>query len=175
MKDDLEIAKEQVQKPFEHKDHLLELLNEQTALNAELDLDKKDDVIVADDGENDDNYRALPTQRKIQEDDILDKEDKVALMQVDVLPDYSVSVKDMHKYGYTWDGMLPMRKDAARRAFGRGVQVYYLGKDDTETEAESLSDFEDGVLYGVEKPVWNKYLESEHRSEEHTSELQSQR
>ena len=83
-------------------------------------------------------------------------------MQVDVLPDYSVSVKDMHKYGYTWDGMLPMRKDAARRAFGRGVQVYYLGKDDTETEAESLSDFEDGVLYGVEKPVWNKYLESEH-------------
>ena len=64
MKDDLEIAKEQVQKPFEHKDHLLELLNEQTALNAELDLDKKDDVIVADDGENDDNYRALPTQRK---------------------------------------------------------------------------------------------------------------
>ncbi len=162
MKDDLEIAKEQVQKPFEHKDHLLELLNEQTALNAELDLDKKDDVIVADDGEDDDNYRALPTQRKIQEDDIIDKEDKVALMQVDVLPDYSVSVKDMHKYGYTWDGMLPMRKDAARRAFGRGVQVYYLGKDDTETEAESLSDFEDGVLYGVEKPVWNKYLESEH-------------
>ncbi len=162
MKDDLEIAKEQVQKPFEHKDHLLELLNEQTALNAELDLDKKDDVIVADDGEDDDNYRALPTQRKIQEDDIIDKEDKVASMQVDVLPDYSVSTEDMHKYGYTWDGMLPMRKDAARRAFERGVQVYYLGKDDTETEAESLGDFEDGVLYGVEKPVWNKYLESEH-------------
>ena len=162
MKDDLEIAKEQVQKPFEHKDHLLELLNEQTALNAELDLDKKDDVIVADDGEDDDNYRALPTQRKIQEDDIIDKEDKVASMQVDVLPDYTVSTEDMHKYGYTWDGMLPMRKDAARRAFERGVQVYYLGRDDTESEAESLSDFEDGVLYGVEKPVWNKYLESEH-------------
>lgn len=162
LKDDLEVAKEQVQKPFEHKERLLELLNEQTALNAELDLDKKDEVIVADDGEDDDNYRALPTQRKVQEDDIIDKEDKVALMQVDVLPDYSVSAEDMHKYGYTWDGMLPMRKDAARRAFGRGVQVYYLGKDDTESEAESLSDFEDGVLYGVEKPVWNKYLESEH-------------
>ena len=57
MKDDLEIAKEQVQKPFEHKDHLLELLNEQTALNAELDLDKKDDVIVADDGEHKEKYR----------------------------------------------------------------------------------------------------------------------
>ena len=162
LKDDLEVAKEQVKKPFEHKEHLLELLNEQTALNAELDLDKKDDVIVADDGEDDDNYRALPTQRKVQEDDIIDKEDKVVLMQVDVLPDYSVSAEDMHKYGYTWDGMLPMRKDAARRAFERGVQVYYLGKDDTESEAESLGDFEDGVLYGVEKPVWKKYLESEH-------------
>ena len=162
MKDDLEIAKEQVQKPFEHKERLFELLNEQTALNAELDLDKKDEVIVADDGEDDDNYRALPTQRKVQEDDIIDKEDKVALMQVDVLPDYSVNVKDMHEYGYTWDGMLPMQTNAARRAFERGVQVYRLGKIDTETEVEIASEIEDGVLYGVEKPVWNKYLESEH-------------
>lgn len=162
LKDDLEVAKDQVEKPFEYKEHLLELLNEQTALNAELDLDKKDDVIVADDGEDDDNYRALPTQRKVQEDDIIDKEDKVASMQVDVLPDYSVDSEQMHEYGYTWDGMLPMRKDAAQRAFERGVQVYSLGKDDTEREAESLDDFEDGVLYGVEKPVWNKYLQSEH-------------
>ena len=46
----LEIAKEQVEKPFEHKEHLLELLSEQTELNAELDLDKKDEIIAGDDG-----------------------------------------------------------------------------------------------------------------------------
>ncbi len=164
LKDDLEIAKEQVEKPFEHKEHLLELLSEQTELNAELDLDKKDEVIAGDDAEtDDDNYRALPTQRNNKEDDdIIDKEDKTALMQVEILPDYSVGAKDMHEYGYFWDGMLPMRKDAAKRAFERGVQVYILGKDDTEREAEVITDFEDGLLFGVEKPVWKMYLESEH-------------
>lgn len=164
LKDDLEIAKEQVEKPFEHKEHLLELLSEQTELNAELDLDKKDEVIAGDDAEtDDDNYRALPTQRNNKEDDdIIDKEDKTALMQVEILPDYSVGAKDMHEYGYFWDGMLPMRKDAAKRAFERGVQVYILGKDDTEREAEVITDFEDGLLFGVEKPVWKMYLESEY-------------
>lgn len=164
LKDDLEIAKEQVEKPFEHKEHLLELLSEQTELNAELDLDKKDEVIAGDDAETDDvNYRALPTQRNNKEDDdIIDKEDKTALMQVEILPDYSVVAKDMHEYGYFWDGMLPMRKDAAKRAFERGVQVYILGKDDTERETEVITDFEDGLLFGVEKPVWKMYLESEH-------------
>ncbi len=161
LKDDLAIAQEQVQKPFEQKSELLKLLNEQAELDAELNLDKKDDVIVGDDGEDDGNYRALPTQRKVQEDDIIDKEDKVAMMQSDVLPDYSVYTEDMHDYGYTWDGMLPMRKSAAQRAFNSGIQVYRLGTDDTETAVEYGGDFEDGVLYGVEKPVWNEYLESD--------------
>lgn len=157
LKDDLEIAKEQVEKPFEHKEHLLELLSEQTELNAELDLDKKDEIIAGDDEEtDDDNYRALPTQRNNKEDnDIIDKEDKTALMQVEILPDYSVVAKDMHEHGYFWDGMLPMRKDAAKRAFERGVQVYILGKDDTEREAEVITDFEDGLLYTL-CPVQNK-------------------
>lgn len=74
LKDDLEVAKEQVQKSFEHKERLFELLNEQTALNAELDLDKKDEVIVADDGEDDDNYRALPIQRELREEKIIDEQ-----------------------------------------------------------------------------------------------------
>ncbi len=162
LKDDFEIAKEQVQKPFEHREHLLELLKEQTELNAELDLDKKEEVIIAEDGESDGNYRMIPTPTKIKEDDIIDKEDKVASMRVDLLPDYTVNAEDMHEYGYKWDGMLPMRKNAAERAFNRGVPVFKLGKDDTETEIEYGGNFESGVLYGVEKPTWNKYLESEH-------------
>ncbi len=162
LKDDFEIAKEQVQKPFEHREHMLELLKEQTALNAELDLDKREEVIIAEDGESDDgNYRMLPTQIKNKEDEIIDKEDKVASMRVDILPDYSVSTEDMHEYGYMWDGMLPMRKTAAMRAFNRGLQVYELGKDDTETEMEYGDEFADKKMYGVEKPTWKKYVESE--------------
>lgn len=163
LKEDLDIAKEQVEKPFEHKEELFALLNEQAELDAELDLDKREEAIVGDDDESDDsNYRALPTQRKVKEDDIIDKEDKVAAMQVEILPDYSVDTEQMHDYGYTWDGMLPMRKTTAQRAFDRGVQVYRLGKDDTAREVEHAGDFEDKVLYGVEKPVWKQYLESEH-------------
>ena len=163
LKEDLEVAKEQVNKPFEHKDELFALLSEQAELDAELDLDKRDETIVGDyDESDDDNYRALPTQRNFKEDDIIDKEDKTAAMQVDILPDYSVDTEQMHEYGYTWDGMLPMRKTAAQRAFERGVQVYRLGKDDTEREVEHSGDFEDRALYGVEKPVWKQYIESEH-------------
>ncbi len=168
IKDDLAIAQEQVEKPFEHREHLTELLSEQAELNAELNLDKREESVVIDDGSGSDenNYKALlPTQRNYKEEEIIDEEDKVALMQVDILPDYNVDSEKMHEYGYTWDGMLPMYKNAAIRAFGRGVQVYKLNKDDTETEIENLSDFDKNSkkrsLYGVEKPVWKKYLESE--------------
>ena len=60
---DLEIAKEQAEKPFEQAEQLKTLLSEQAQLNAELNLDKRDDVIVADEndsGDGDNNYRALP-------------------------------------------------------------------------------------------------------------------
>ena len=162
MKEDLQVAEEEVKKPFEHKDHLLELLSEQTELNAELNLDKREEVIIADENDSDDdNYRALPTKTNYREDEIIDKEDKVASIHIDVLPDYSVDNQQMHEYGYSWDGMLPMRKYAAFRAWGRGLQVYKLGKDDTETEIGHSRDFEDDALYGVERPEWKKYIESE--------------
>ena len=168
IKDDLIIAEEQVEKPFEHKELLTQLLSEQAELNAELNLDKREESVVIDDGSgsNENNYKALPIKRNYkEEEEIIDKEDKVALMQVDILPDYNVNSGKMHDYGYTWDGMLPMYKNAAIRAFNRGVQVYKLGKDDTETEIEKLDDFDKDSknisLYGVEKPVWKQYLESE--------------
>ncbi len=163
LKNDLQTAKEQVKKPFEHKERLQELMKEETELNVELNLDKPEEEIAGDENDfGDDNFMALPAQRKFKEEDtIIDKEDKTALMQVDLLPDYTVDANDMHEYGYTWDGMLPIRKRAAQRIFNNGIQVYKLGKDDTETEIERLDDFEDGALYGVEKPLWKNYTESE--------------
>lgn len=262
-KADFEIAKEQVNVPFEHKDKIIELNTELSELNAELDLNKREEVVI-DDGDEDSEtneteevYAALPKkqtktrkQKKImltkklyrtykqteeknpgamvfavkngdytcfddtaeeltvlsslspsyfeagekevktltidetlfqefaqafmnaglkialfdepeEEKTFIDESDKVAAMQVDILPDYTVSQEQMHEYGYTWDGMLPVRVRTARVLYGTGVELYRLGKDDTEGKVES-GEFEDTEsLYGVEKPAWEAFISSE--------------
>ena len=262
-KADFEIAKEQVNVPFEHKDKIMELNTELSELNAELDLNKREEVVI-DDGEEDSEtneteevYAALPKKQtktrkqkktmlteklyrtykqteeknpgamvfavkngdytcfddtaeeltalsslspsyfeagekevktltideplfqefaqafmnaglKIalfdepeEEKTFIDESDKVAAMQVDVLPDYTVTGEQMHEYGYTWDGMLPIRIRTARVLYGAGVELYRLGKNDTEGKVES-GEFEDTEsLYGVEKPAWEAFISSE--------------
>ena len=267
-KADFEVAKEQVKVPFEHKDKIMELNTELSELNAELDLNKREEVVIDDEesgdepvtAETEDTYMALPPKRtetktrknkksamlteklyktykqietqnpgamvfavkngdytcfddtteelmalsslspsyfkagekevktltidetlfkefasafvsaglKIalfdepeEEKTFIDESDKVAAMQVDVLPDYTVSQEQMHEYGYTWDGMLPVRIRTARVLYGAGVELYRLGKDDTEGKVEN-GDFEDTEsLYGVEKPAWEAFISSE--------------
>ena len=262
-KADFEIAKEQVNVPFEHKDKIIALNTELSELNAELDLNKREEVVI-DDGEEDSEtneteevYAALPKKQtktrkqkktmlteklyrtykqteeknpgamvfavkngdytcfddtaeeltalsslspsyfeagekevktltidetlfqefaqafmnaglKIalfdepeEEKTFIDESDKVAAMQVDILPDYTVSQEQMHEYGYTWDGMLPVRVRTARVLYGTGVELYRLGKDDTEGKVES-GEFEDiESLYGVEKPALQAFISSE--------------
>ena len=262
-KADFEVAKEQVKVPFEHKDKIMELNTELSELNAELDLNKREEVVI-DDGEEDSEtneteevYAALPKKQtktrkqkktmlrenlyrtykqteeknpgamvfavkngdytcfddtteeltalsslspsyfKVGEKEVktltidetlfkefasafvsaglkialfdepeeektfIDESDKVAAMQVDILPDYTVSQEQMHEYGYTWDGMLPVRIRTARVLYGAGVELYRLGKDDTEGKVES-GEFEDTEsLYGVEKPAWQAFISSE--------------
>ena len=261
-KADFEIAKEQVNVPFEHKDKIIALNTELSELNAELDLNKREEVVI-DDGEEDSEtneteevYAALPKKQtktrkqkktmltklyrtykqteeknpgamvfavkngdytcfddtaeeltalsslspsyfeagekevktltideplfqefaqafmnaglKIalfdepeEEKTFIDESDKVAAMQVDVLPDYTVTGEQMHEYGYTWDGMLPIRIRTARVLYGAGVELYRLGKNDTEGKVES-GEFEDtDSLYGVEKPAWQAFIASE--------------
>ena len=262
-KADFEIAKEQVNVPFEHKDKIIALNTELSELNAELDLNKREEVVI-DDGDEDSEtneteevYAALPKkqtktreQKKImlteklyrtykqteeknpgamvfavkngdytcfddtaeeltalsslspsyfeagekevktltideplfqefaqafmnaglkialfdepeEEKTFIDESDKVAAMQVDVLPDYTVTGEQMHEYGYTWDGMLPVRIRTARMLYGAGVELYRLGKNDTEGKVES-GEFEDTEsLYGVEKPAWQAFISSE--------------
>ena len=267
-KADFEVAKEQVKVPFEHKDKIIELNTELSELNAELDLNKREEVVIDDEEsgeepvtvETEDNYMALPTKRtetktrtnkkktmltenlyktykqteeqnpgamvfavkngdytcfddtteeltalsslspsyfKVGEKEVktltidetlfkefasafvsadlkialfdepeeektfIDESDRVAAMQVDILPDYTVSQEQMHEYGYTWDGMLPVRIRTARVLYGAGVELYRLGKDDTEGKVEN-GDFEDTEsLYGVEKPAWQAFISSE--------------
>lgn len=267
-KADFEVAKEQVKVPFEHKDKIMELNTELSELNAELDLNKREEVVIDDEesgeepvtAETEDNYMALPPKRteikartnkkktmlteklyktykqietqnpgamvfavkngdytcfddtteelmalsslspsyfKVGEKEVktltidetlfkefasafvsadlkialfdepeeektfIDESDRVAAMQVDILPDYTVSQEQMHEYGYTWDGMLPVRVRTARVLYGAGVELYRLGKDDTEGKVEN-GDFEDTEsLYGVEKPAWEAFISSE--------------
>ena len=267
-KADFEVAKEQVKVPFEHKDKIMELNTELSELNAELDLNKREEVVIDDEesgeepvtAETEDNYMALPPKRtetktrtnkkktmlteklyktykqvenknpnamvfavkdgdytcfdetteelmalsslspsyfKVGEKEVktltidetlfkefasafvsadlkialfdepeeektfIDESDKVAAMQVDILPDYTVSQEQMHEYGYTWDGMLPVRVRTARVLYGAGVELYRLGKNDTEGKVEN-GDFEDTEsLYGVEKPAWQAFISSE--------------
>ena len=268
IKADFEVAKEQVKVPFEHKYKIMELNTELSELNAELDLNKREEVVIDDEEngeepvtvETEDNYMALPPKRteaktrtnkkktmltenlyktykqietqnpgamvfavkngdytcfddtteeltalsslspsyfKVGEKEVktltidetlfkefasafvsaglkialfdepeeektfIDESDRVAAMQVDVLPDYTVSQEQMHEYGYAWDGMLPVRVRTARVLYGTGVELYRLGKDDTEGKVEN-GDFEDiESLYGVEKPAWEAFISSE--------------
>ena len=163
LKSDLAIAKEQAGKPFEQAERLQELLSEQAQLNAELNLNKHEDAIVDDEEEEDETaYRALPEIRKT-EVDIIDEEDKVAAMQVDLLPDYTVTQEDMHAYGYTWDGMLPVSRRTAYRLWSMGLGVHKLAPDDTDMPVEQYGDLNphERVYYGIEKPVWINYLASE--------------
>ncbi len=166
LKSDLVIAKEQAGKPFEQAERLKELLSEQAQLNAELNLNQREDAIVDDEDEEEDEtaYRALPDmQRQNREVNIIDEEDKVAAMQVDLLPDYTVTQEDMHAYGYTWDGMLPVSRRTAYRLWAMGLGVHKLAPDDTDMPVEQYGDLNphERVYYGIEKPTWNNYLKDE--------------
>ena len=166
LKSDLEIAKEQVEKPFEQAERLSALLSEQAELNAELNLDKREEVIVDDDGEGDEeNYRAipiLPEERLKKEVSIIDEEDKIAAMEVDILPDYAVTKEDMHAYGYTWDGILPVTGITAKALARIGVTIYELRENDTEGMVDDPAVFDEkDRLFGVEKPEWNAFMQSE--------------
>ena len=166
LKSDLEIAKEQVEKPFEQAERLSALLSEQAELNAELNLDKREEVIVDDDGESEEeNYRAipiLPEERLKKEVSIIDEEDKIAAMEVDILPDYAVTKEDMHAYGYTWDGILPVTGITAKALARIGVTIYELRENDTEGMVDDPAVFDEkDRLFGVEKPEWNAFMQSE--------------
>lgn len=76
--DNLETAKLEVSKPFEHKERLSELLREQAELNAELDLNKREEIVLG--GEESETaggeayYRNLPEQTEIFEGSFLEEE-----------------------------------------------------------------------------------------------------
>ena len=63
----------------------------------------------------------------------------------------------MHERGYTWDGMLPLRKRMAKLLVGLGLPVAELKGDDTDRKVTTTGEVErGGNLFGIEKPDWNE-------------------
>lgn len=70
------------------------------------------------------------------------------------LPD-KISMEEMHGYGYTWEGMLPLGKERALGLAEAGLEVFILMPDGTERTAESRDEITGhGGLFGVERQAW---------------------
>ena len=74
-------------------------------------------------------------------------------------PTATISIKEMQDYGYSWDGMFPLKQEAAERLFTQdGIEVFRIYEDGTEGAVTSLTDLQEhaekGGLFGVEKETW---------------------
>ena len=87
------------------------------------------------------------------------------------LPDPSITVSDMQEYGYSWDGMLPLKEEAALHLYEKeDMQIFLLHKDGSESIPENAGDIknhaEKGGIFGVHKEDWNALTEYQAMKEE---------
>ena len=79
------------------------------------------------------------------------------------MPDPSISLKNMQDYGYSWDGMLPLRRATAEKLFSQDMGIFCIYEDGTERAVSNLDDLrqhaEKGGIFGVNKEDWNAYCE----------------
>ena len=72
-------------------------------------------------------------------------------------PDEQVSTPDMQKYGYSYDGMLPVARERALELDAAGLTVYVLHEDNTESMVFDPQEIMDhGGLFGVDREEWEK-------------------
>ena len=73
------------------------------------------------------------------------------------MPDEQVSTPDMLKYGYSYDGMLPVTRERALELDAAGLTVYVLHEDNTESMVFDPQEIMDhGGLFGVDHEEWEK-------------------
>ena len=87
------------------------------------------------------------------------------------LPDPSITVPDMQEYGYSWDGMLPLKEEAALHLYEKeDMQIFLLHEDGSESIPENTGDIkahaEKGDIFGVHKEDWNALTEYRAMKEE---------
>ncbi len=87
------------------------------------------------------------------------------------LPDPSITVSDMQEYGYSWDGMLPLKEEAALHLYDKDdMQIFLLHEDGSESIPDSTEDIkahaEKGGIFGIHKEDWNALTEYRAMKEE---------
>ena len=88
---------------------------------------------------------------------LLDDISEKALSQMSVdLPDPNITQADMKAYGYDYENMLPLEKEAAYRlAKEADATIYMLHPDNTESMVIDLAEINDfDGIFGIEKPDW---------------------
>ena len=61
-----------------------------------------------------------------------------------------ITIKEMHDYGYTWDGMLPLTPEQAKELYPFHP-IFKLHADDAESLIEDIEEITDDYIYGIEK------------------------
>lgn len=82
------------------------------------------------------------------------------------IPDESVTQDDMHNYGYSWNGMLPLSYEKAKELWNKSLPIYHLCSDDSEAAIAEFKDIEDWNLtsedmFGIEWDAWKEYCKKE--------------
>ncbi len=77
------------------------------------------------------------------------------------MPDPSVTIEDRNKYGYKWNGILPVTSDKAKELIDK-FTVYELHRNNTADYVERANDIletsMDGTLYGISAAEWENYM-----------------
>lgn len=78
------------------------------------------------------------------------------------MPDTSISLEERNKYGYTWNGMLPLSARCAEELFEQ-FAIFELGEDNTEHQIESIEELREkadsNAMFGIETEAWNSFIE----------------
>lgn len=106
--------------------------------------------------------------KKQHDKNFTDYRDKVLQIPENIypVPDESITKEDMHNYGYSWNGMLPLSYGKAKEFWNKGLPIYHLSSNDSEALIDELKDFEDWNLtpenlFGIEWDVWKEYCKKE--------------
>lgn len=87
-------------------------------------------------------------------------------LKQDIFPDSEVGLSDMHDYGYTWDGMLPLTKERALELMDEELLLFKLYSDGTEGMLKTKDEiFSHDGLFGVERESWISYLNAQSQNE----------
>ena len=84
------------------------------------------------------------------------------------LADPKISRNDMHAYGYTWDGMIPLGRERALELYDEGLRgIFRLYENDAEGMVDSREEIlEFDGLFGIEDTAWI----DENWTDEHANE-----